>query len=102
DGIRDRNVTGVQTCALPILSPGRGYGDEGGALRHVNARADATVPARSAGSPSRRARSAAARPEGPRRARADPGGAARTARSRPRSEERRVGKEGKPRTGAAR
>src|SRR5699024_11808863 len=21
DGIRDRNVTGVQTCALPILSP---------------------------------------------------------------------------------
>src|SRR5699024_12130358 len=22
DGIRDRNVTGVQTCALPILSPG--------------------------------------------------------------------------------
>src|SRR5699024_11912178 len=22
DGIRDRNVTGVQTCALPICSPG--------------------------------------------------------------------------------
>src|SRR5699024_11656504 len=22
DGIRDRNVTGVQTCALPILMPG--------------------------------------------------------------------------------
>src|SRR5438067_9034587 len=22
DGIRDRNVTGVQTCALPILAPG--------------------------------------------------------------------------------
>src|SRR5207249_9653572 len=22
DGIRDRNVTGVQTCALPILQPG--------------------------------------------------------------------------------
>src|SRR5437868_7402508 len=22
DGIRDRNVTGVQTCALPILLPG--------------------------------------------------------------------------------
>src|SRR5699024_11678376 len=22
DGIRDRNVTGVQTCALPILKPG--------------------------------------------------------------------------------
>src|SRR2546430_3858269 len=24
DGIRDLTVTGVQTCALPILSPGRG------------------------------------------------------------------------------
>src|SRR5438067_3463028 len=23
DGIRDRNVTGVQTCALPILNPDR-------------------------------------------------------------------------------
>src|SRR5699024_11796235 len=23
DGIRDRNVTGVQTCALPILSPSK-------------------------------------------------------------------------------
>src|SRR5699024_12086209 len=28
DGIRDRNVTGVQTCALPIYSPG---GSSGGA-----------------------------------------------------------------------
>src|SRR5699024_11937941 len=26
DGIRDRNVTGVQTCALPILSLPRGSG----------------------------------------------------------------------------
>src|SRR5207249_7192803 len=25
DGIRDRNVTGVQTCALPILMPRRIY-----------------------------------------------------------------------------
>src|SRR5207249_7689391 len=26
DGIRDRNVTGVQTCALPIYQGGQGYG----------------------------------------------------------------------------
>src|SRR6266513_5076675 len=25
DGIRDRNVTGVQTCALPILAPSRKF-----------------------------------------------------------------------------
>src|SRR5699024_3678774 len=38
DGIRDRNVTGVQTCALPILKTGRspvglvhGHVDRGGA-----------------------------------------------------------------------
>src|SRR5699024_11933090 len=30
DGIRDRNVTGVQTCALPILSPFTG------AIRYKN------------------------------------------------------------------
>src|SRR5438067_13881388 len=27
DGIRDRNVTGVQTCDLPILTPARGLPD---------------------------------------------------------------------------
>src|SRR5699024_11980756 len=30
DGIRDRNVTGVQTCALPIL-----YGNNGGSIQHL-------------------------------------------------------------------
>src|SRR5437868_7747416 len=30
DGIRDRNVTGVQTCALPICCPGGSGGDGGG------------------------------------------------------------------------
>src|SRR5699024_11679645 len=30
DGIRDRNVTGVQTCALPIFRPGAGSGGTGG------------------------------------------------------------------------
>src|SRR5699024_12182701 len=29
DGIRDRNVTGVQTCALPIYSAEAGHGDLG-------------------------------------------------------------------------
>src|SRR5699024_11870278 len=29
DGIRDRNVTGVQTCALPISSLTRGAGAQG-------------------------------------------------------------------------
>src|SRR5438067_10627565 len=29
DGIRDRNVTGVQTCALPICLPGRQTGQSG-------------------------------------------------------------------------
>src|SRR5207249_7522091 len=29
DGIRDRNVTGVQTCALPILGWSRGIGRRG-------------------------------------------------------------------------
>src|SRR2546430_2904974 len=28
DGIRDLTVTGVQTCALPILPPGSTHGDE--------------------------------------------------------------------------
>src|SRR5207249_5501543 len=34
DGIRDRNVTGVQTCALPISAPGLGFpGEAAGKLR---------------------------------------------------------------------
>src|SRR5699024_11742627 len=33
DGIRDRNVTGVQTCALPILSSGALSGTSGKSLR---------------------------------------------------------------------
>src|SRR5437773_3725381 len=75
DGIRDRDVTGVQTCALPISPRGTGPGS----------------------------RSAAARP--PRRARTRPAGGAAAGRRGPgagpgrgpsasaRSEERRVGKE---------
>src|SRR5262249_59618836 len=33
DGIRDWSVTGVQTCALPILQAGRGAGRAGGVER---------------------------------------------------------------------
>src|SRR5699024_11968783 len=33
DGIRDRNVTGVQTCALPISPPRRSPGRGGGLRR---------------------------------------------------------------------
>src|SRR5699024_11535859 len=35
DGIRDRNVTGVQTCALPIL-PRSGQTREGGILQTMD------------------------------------------------------------------
>src|SRR2546422_3461711 len=76
DGIRDVAVTGVQTCALPILRPGRGEGELkarsgrdatwwiGAGRRGVRRREGSAVPA-----------------------------AGRVARRRVRSEERRVGKE---------
>src|SRR5207248_8588264 len=69
DGIRDRTVTGVQTCALPIYAVGRG-GAEG---RPRPQPAAAVVP---------RGRAGRGRPG------AQAGGGARR-----RSEERRVGKE---------
>src|SRR3712207_9565236 len=65
DGIRDIGVTGVQTCALPISRPRLGRGGEGGAGRP------------------------GARPLARRVRRQDP------PQVRPRSEERRVGKEGR-------
>src|SRR5699024_11909860 len=67
DGIRDRNVTGVQTCALPIWA--------------------------------RRWRGRVRRTRGAPRARAHGTGRPRSVRSRrrARSEERRVGKEGRAR-----
>src|SRR5699024_11732138 len=34
DGIRDRNVTGVQTCALPIYIPGLHFGQRARELQH--------------------------------------------------------------------
>src|SRR5207249_6091975 len=37
DGIRDRNVTGVQTCALPICARRRDRGDRAGAGHALSA-----------------------------------------------------------------
>src|SRR5207249_9244068 len=45
DGIRDRNVTGVQTCALPISSPSRDCGGPvGPRAMAVTVRADPQAP----------------------------------------------------------
>src|SRR5262249_59525383 len=81
DGIRDWSVTGVQTCALPIFLAG--WPASGRPVRGLYLA---------------RAHRAATRPRGPLAVRR---GAGRPARRRPagrrgnRSEERRVGKEGR-------
>src|SRR5207248_6331533 len=80
DGIRDRTVTGVQTCALPIYHP-----------RRVFVRAGRRAAAGAVG---------LCRPPGAAAARPGPGGGGllpgrRAAGRRARSEERRVGKEGR-------
>src|SRR5437868_11997150 len=74
DGIRDRNVTGVKTCALPIFEVGVRTLFEHPTIRGLGQQVEAA----------RR-----------RRAGADPGPVRRADRgqSLPRSEERRVGKE---------
>src|SRR5699024_12165843 len=91
DGIRDRNVTGVQTCALPIFalySVQQTSGSTGCCT--VSYRRRAPAPTADPSAP----RSGRGRP-GPRRL-VGPGtaGAAR-------SEERRVGKEGRSRSRTA-
>src|SRR5204862_1222308 len=88
DGIRDLYVTGVQTCALPISSlcwlTGSSAGYEiGGMAARRAARAAARAAARS--------ECDLDRPGRPDRSRAGPAG---------RSEERRVGKEGRSRWAA--
>src|SRR5690606_39562850 len=84
DGIRDFHVTGVQTCALPISGPGRlgqsGYLDPQGLARQHGQ--TLSVPGDEAAQPHRRHRRA-------------------RDKSRGRSEERRVGKEGRTRWSAA-
>src|SRR5207249_5874998 len=86
DGIRDRNVTGVQTCALPIYDerccrPARGRGPRRD--RDRLRRAPRARLARARGGQARPRRTAA-------RLQSTRGGG-----SRARSEERRVGKEGR-------
>src|SRR5438874_8964874 len=80
DGIRDLYVTGVQTCALPILS-GRG--------------ADTQPPGRGARgcARARRARASTAAAQLSHRGRRNDGDRAGAGTRRTRSEERRVGKE---------
>src|SRR5256886_9195638 len=80
DGIRDLTVTGVQTCALPILPAGDGPEIAGAFHRRSRIR-------------SRRSSTTRSRVTSPRRC---PGSASRKRlmpAKRPRSEERRVGKE---------
>src|SRR5437868_9061195 len=74
DGIRDRNVTGVQTCALPILARLQKFSDQV-ALATATTETSAVVNGATAGSGNVSASSSAV-------------GAAAA-----RSEERRVGKE---------
>src|SRR3989475_7239542 len=84
DGIRDLTVTGVQTCALPI-SDRRGDREDAGRQR-VARRPWSCRPL-----PPVAARSRPASSRSPRRS------ARASGRSPPRSEERRVGKEGRSR-----
>src|SRR5207245_7089633 len=81
DGIRDATVTGVQTCALPI-SPRRDRG-----RRRLPA--PPLLPLVEADRADARLADAAAHP--------DRGGPGQCVTGRLRSEERRVGKEGRPR-----
>src|SRR5437667_8698180 len=81
DGIRDRDVTGVQTCALPISPRSRVLPSGAASVRTKScSSARASTPAGSAGASSPGPESAAGTPTGP------------SSRWR-RSEERRVGKE---------
>src|SRR2546422_9922418 len=92
DGIRDVAVTGVQTCALPISPQARRRG-----LPHGEG---AALPGRRAGHPAAPLRGGAGRRQDLGQDRHDPGAAAarrRDSRRRGRSEERRVGKEGRSR-----
>src|SRR5207249_8028433 len=85
DGIRDRNVTGVQTCALPIYAAMKCRSASASVFAHGAQIAGRAERRRTGcGRPARIAR----RGRGPRQP--DDGAV-------PRSEERRVGKEGRTR-----
>src|SRR5207248_6447131 len=91
DGIRDRTVTGVQTCALPICAHQRRFrgAGAGAGARQAGRLAEGELPAAQRADGRARRRPAVVRlVRVQRRVRAD-----RRQRDR-RSEERRVGKEG--------
>src|SRR5205823_7434426 len=88
DGIRDKLVTGVQTCALPISAVGdvEGVPLEAAGVRELDA-AGALLPRRAVVVDRERARARVEVLD------ADEDAADRVAGARGRSEERRVGKE---------
>src|SRR5207249_7278180 len=78
DGIRDRNVTGVQTCALPIYLPAGFARPHSPRILRRRDRVDPRILDRLAAEPGDQG-----------------GGDAARGRGQGRSEERRVGKEGR-------
>src|SRR5206468_7460894 len=90
-------VTGVQTCALPILSKNERYYYDAEAIKEESVTLDPRRPYGSEGSWQLDGRPAEQRPNGKLRKRSDPvGGVSHKERgqhSEGRSEERRVGKE---------
>src|SRR5690606_39931832 len=91
DGIRDFHVTGVQTCALPILARPAALTCSGWARSHAIVRNGCSAAV------SRRSVSSCAAD-----GRATSNGWKPACARRKRSEERRVGKEGRARRGAYR
>src|SRR5207253_5245485 len=85
DGIRDGHVTGVQTCALPIFSVPQ-YTDQERALAPPSTSRVGRKPSPAASTAVSAPAAVAARGQRP--------------RTKARSEERRVGKEGRARRGA--
>src|SRR5207247_5386344 len=93
DGIRDPLVTGVQTCALPIWRRER---NANGRSSRIASRGKTSVPARSKSRPIATLRSkSCGNPSADRSEAAASVNAVKLATSPARSEERRVGKEGK-------
>src|SRR5207249_9001620 len=95
DGIRDRNVTGVQTCALPICPPRIAPDDPRPLLEHRTGARDfrLRIPRQTAVVRTRRRANLPLQFVALERSGADRGDPAR------RSEERRVGKGGRTRGG---
>src|SRR5699024_11401314 len=90
DGIRDRNVTGVQTCALPIFAHHRGGRSSGGDRTATSVMGNAANTVRaSSGGVKMGVKNMVDNGQGKKK-------------KGPRSEERRVGEEGRGQGGAER